>query len=313
MPQETPHSDQAIILADWGNSSGRLFCVRGKSLEPEIIETARVPGAKDTDNCAGEFANIAKNWIKKHDVQKALLCGAVTSNIGWTTTGYASAPATTATVQRKSLVTEYGLSCTFLSGTSIQSGPLGYFDTVRGEDMQAFGWTALTGRTDGVLCTPGTHTKWLTMKDGAISNILTGVTGESFEVLNSHSILTRGHETPSNQSDTFKRGVNVMSQSPRPALTQMLMSVRNLQLSGQITAARSADYLSGLLTGEDCAAAIDILPSGPIHLIGDGHAVDRYARALKLMGRETLAHDGQACVIAGLQSVRLSNEALETS
>ena len=293
-----------VILADWGNSSGRLFCVKGRSLRPEILDTKRVIGAKDTSDCAGVFAEAVRTWVETYDISEALLSGAVTSNIGWLTTDYAPAPARPGDVLRKTIITDNGLSCTFLSGTSVAEGPLGYFDTVRGEDMQAFGWMALTGLQDGVLCTPGTHTKWLTIKNGAIVSILTGVTGETFEVLNAHSILTRGAEQPSHETAEFDRGLRVMGGTPRPALTQMLMSVRNLQLSGDITAIRSADYLSGLLTGEDCAAALDILPKGPIHIIGDGHAIERYKRALLALGQKVETHDGQACVIAGLQSLR---------
>jgi len=37
-----------VILADWGNSSGRLFCVKGTSFTPEILDSKRVVGAKDT-------------------------------------------------------------------------------------------------------------------------------------------------------------------------------------------------------------------------------------------------------------------------
>jgi 2-dehydro-3-deoxygalactonokinase len=292
-----------VILADWGNSSGRLFCVKGTGLRPEILDIKRVVGAKDTSDCAGIFAEAVQPWIDRYDISEALFSGAVTSNIGWLTTDYAPAPAQPDDVLRKTL-TDNGLTCTFLSGTSVTEGPLGYFDTVRGEDMQAFGWMALTGLRDGVLCTPGTHTKWLTIKGGAIVSILTGVTGETFEVLNSHSILTRGSDQPSHETAEFDRGLRVMSETPRPALTQMLMSVRNLQLSGDMTATRSADYLSGLLTGEDCAAALDILPRGPIHIIGDGHAVKRYKRALLALEQEIESHDGQTCVIAGLQSLR---------
>lgn len=297
-------ASKTVILADWGNSSGRLFCVRGEGLEPEILAIEHVVGAKDTCNCAGVFEPIAKQWTQDFGVSEAIFCGAVTSNIGWTTTEYAPTPAQIVDVQATTLVTDYGLPCTFLSGTSIASGPLGYFDTLRGEDMQAFGWMALTELTDGILCAPGTHTKWMTVKDGAIVSILTGVTGESFEVLNAHSMLSRGAEPASHDTPEFERGLNAMLGTPRPALTHMLMSVRNLQLSGEISAARSADYLSGLLTGEDCAAAANILPEGVIHIIGDGHAIDRYAAALSHFGRAIERHDGQACVIAGLQSLR---------
>ena len=299
-------TDQAVILSDWGNSSGRIYCVRGPSATPEILDVKRVSGAKDTDDCAALFADVAKPWIESYGVKQAFFTGAVTSNIGWITTEYAAVPARLSDVMQKSAQTEYGLACTFLSGTSIAKGPHGYFDTVRGEDMQAYGWMALTGRSGGMICAPGTHTKWLALEDGAITSILTGVTGESFEVFNTHSMLTRGAENPSCDTPEFERGLSVMTRLPRPALTHMLMSVRNLQLSGELSAARSADYLSGLLTGEDCVAAHERLPEGPIHIIGDGSAANRYAAALTKLGRSVDIHNGQACVIAGLQAVRQS-------
>jgi len=300
-------NDDAVILADWGNSSGRLYCVRGLSSTPVILDERRVSGAKDTDDCPGLFSDIATTWMKSYGVKRAFFTGGVTSNIGWTTTGYAPAPSRISDVQHTSLTTDYGLRYTFLSGTSIAEGPHGYFDTVRGEDMQAFGWMALTGRATGVLCAPGTHTKWLTVKDGAITSILTGITGESFEVFNSHSMLTRGSENPSHETPEFQRGLDAMMRTPRPALTQMLISVRTLQISQEMTATRSADYLSGLLTGENCVAAHDLLPEGPIHIIGDGSAAERYARGLTASGRAVEIHHGQACVIAGLQAVRQSS------
>lgn len=297
-------TSKTVILADWGNSSGRLYCVRGTEHAPEILDTKRVAGVKDTNDCAALFEKSTKDWIKDHAITEAIFCGAVTSNIGWTTTEYAPIPARVANIKTTKLTTPYGLTCTFLTGTSITAGPHGYFDTVRGEDMQAFGWMALTGLTQGTLCTPGTHTKWLSIDNGEITNILTGVTGESFEVLNKHSILTRGAKQARHDTPEFERGLKAMKREPRPALTHMLMAARTLQLSGELSQERSADYLSGLLTGEDCAAALGILPEGPIHIIGDGHAVDRYAQSLKYLGRKVETHDGQACVIAGLQSVR---------
>jgi len=111
--------DDAVILADWGNSSGRLYCIRGTSSKPEILDVRRVAGAKDTDDCPGLFANIAKNWVKSYDIKRAFFTGGVTSNIGWTTTEYTAVPARISDVQHATVVTDYGLTCTFLSGTSI--------------------------------------------------------------------------------------------------------------------------------------------------------------------------------------------------
>ncbi len=297
-------SDDIVILADWGNSSGRLFCVRGTDLEPEFLDEVRISGAKDTEDCAKEFETATEGWRQTYDVKEAWLCGAVTSNIGWTTTTYAPTPTRIEHIKSKVLDTRSGLACHFLQGTSILKNVQGYFDTVRGEDMQAFGWVALTGLRNGLLCFPGTHTKWMTIKDGAIETISTGVTGETFEVLDRHSILTRGGKNETGSEATFLRGVDVMKSRPRPALTHMLMSVRNLQLSGEMTAGESRDYLSGLLIGENCSTWVEEALDSNIHIIGDGLSADRYENALNHLGCKISRHDGKACVIAGLQTIR---------
>lgn len=298
--------DDIVILADWGNSSGRLFCVSGTALEPDIVDEIRISGAKDTMDCAAEFEAATNNWHQTYDIKEAWLCGAVTSNIGWTTTTYAQTPTRIEHIKSEILNTRSGLPCHFLQGTSVHKNAQGYFDTVRGEDMQAFGWVAMTGLQNGLLCLPGTHTKWMTIKDGAIETISTGVTGETFEVLDRYSILTRGGKDETGSEAAFLRGVDVMKSRPRPALTHMLMSVRNLQLSGEITAGESRDYLSGLLIGEDCSAWVEQIALSEIHIIGNGPSADRYDTALNHLGSKTVLHDGTACVIAGLQSVRTS-------
>lgn len=296
--------DDIIILADWGNSSGRIFCIRGDAARPEILGVVKISGAKDTANCAAAFEAATADWRKTHTIKEAWLCGAVTSNIGWVTTPYSPAPAHLSEMKSQSLETEFGLTCHFLQGTSLTKNIDGYFDTVRGEDLQAHGWGALTGLKDGWLCLPGTHTKWIEIADGAIVSISTGVTGETFDILDKHSILTRGGDSQSGSDAAFLCGVNAMQNSPRPALTHMLMSVRNLQLSSEMTAGESRDYLSGLLIGEDCAAATARMPASEIHIIGDGPSAARYELTLETLGLKTTRHDGRACVIAGLQAYR---------
>jgi len=295
---------QASILADWGNSSGRLFCVRGETAKAELLDKIRISGAKDTENCAAAYEIATQAWRDTYDIQDAWFTGAVTSNIGWLTTDYAPVPAALDDIQITTLDIDTKLKGHFLQGTSMAKNSDGYFDTVRGEDMQAHGWVALTGMQHGLLCLPGTHTKWIEIQAGKIASISTGVTGETFEVLDQHSILTRSADNSFQSHTAFQRGLDVMQRTPRPALTHMLMSVRNLQISQDISTNESRDYLSGLLIGEDCATLLKRHTASEIHIIGDGPSADRYETALTHYGAKVRRHDGEACVIAGLQAIR---------
>src|SRR3546814_16846949 len=60
---------------------------------------------------------------------------------------------------------------------------------MRGEEVQIFGAIALTGVDEGLFCLPGTHSKWVEVKDGWIVGIQTYFTGELFDLLRRHSLL----------------------------------------------------------------------------------------------------------------------------
>lgn len=123
-------------------------------------------------------------------------------------------------------------------------------------------------------------------------------------------MLTRGaiaQITPTQITPTkaFDAGLDAMRAHPRPALGHMLMSVRTQQIAGDLQPQHASDYLSGLIIGEDCVAALDTIPhTTRLHLIGDGEALRRYDHALIRMGRQTQIHSGEACAIAGLLALR---------
>jgi len=95
------------------------------------------------------------------------------------------------------------IAVTLLGGVKIEHNIINLPDTLRGEETQSFGWMALTGLSDGLLCLPGTHTKWVLIKDGKIWQLNTGLSGELFEIVSRHSMLTRGAEMFDAPNDAF--------------------------------------------------------------------------------------------------------------
>ena len=87
------------------------------------------------------------------------------------------------------------------------------------------------------------------------------MTGELFAVLREHSILGRpAKAAPSDamNSETgwhaFERGVSTVRDS-EGGVSALLFSTRTLVLTGELGAADSLDYLSGLLISEEFHAA----------------------------------------------------------
>ena len=65
-------------------------------------------------------------------------------------------------------------------------------DVMRGEETQIAGALALMPGFDGVLCLPGTHSKWVHVSAGEVVSFQTYMTGEMFALLSEHSVLRHG-------------------------------------------------------------------------------------------------------------------------
>jgi hypothetical protein len=60
---------------------------------------------------------------------------------------------------------------------------------MRGEETQIAGFLAQNPGFDGVLCLPGTHTKWVHISAGEVVSFRSFMTGELFATVGPHSVL----------------------------------------------------------------------------------------------------------------------------
>ena len=79
---------------------------------------------------------------------------------------------------------------------------------MRGEETQLLGVTE-PGFT-GLVCIPGTHSKWIRIEDGRIVEFSTYMTGELFSVIAQHSILAHAVEAAASPADSqpFREGLS---------------------------------------------------------------------------------------------------------
>jgi 2-dehydro-3-deoxygalactonokinase len=116
-----------------------------------------------------------------------ICCGMVGSRQGWAEAPYASVPCAPPGIAQATLVrsAEPRIAAYILPGIK-QAAPA---DVMRGEETQIAGILTADPGFDGILCLPGTHTKWAHISAGEIVSFRTFMTGEMFALLGEQSVL----------------------------------------------------------------------------------------------------------------------------
>ena len=181
-----------------------------------------------------------------------------------------------------------------------------HHDVMRGEEVQVFG--ALGDAREALICLPGTHSKWVLCRDGALTDFATAMTGEVFEVLKRHSLLgtlMAQEERAGNlaaDADAFRRGLDRSAEAG--GLLHHLFGVRAEGLFGAIGGAALESYLSGILIGHEIRAMADRFPApGAVLLVAEGALAQRYGAALTHLARAFAPVDAEAATLRGLTRI----------
>jgi hypothetical protein len=196
----------------------------------------------------------------------------------------AFSPARLADLARAAVVVEAdkGVRMYFLPGVAMHSPTP---DVMRGEEIQVFG--VVDEFQTATVILPGTHSKWVEVRDGALQRFSSFMTGEVFGVLKTHSILGRLMSDASGESDeqAFIDGVRQVSRHETVGLLHDIFTTRSGVLLGQLPAQDSAGRLSGLLIGHEIRDGLAAYPvTGRLLIVGDAFLARRYQRALAEFG-----------------------------
>ena len=253
---------------------------------------------------AAVLRGLVADWLAEGETE-ILMCGMVGSRSGWVEAGYVACPARPSDVVNAAVEVVFkGARAMILPGVE-GLGPEGTPEVMRGEETGTIGVLAGIGG-DGLVCLPGTHSKWVTVRDGAIESFVTHMTGEVFAALREHTILAqlmeRGAEMGKGyEMAAFAEGVG--RSGGEGGLLHHLFSVRTLVLKGWMKSDAASAYLSGLLIGHEVRSAK--VAGRRVHLVGDGELCRLYAEAIGLCGGAAQTEDGDAAahgmaLLAGL-------------
>jgi 2-dehydro-3-deoxygalactonokinase len=290
-------TNAAFIGGDWGTSRLRLFLCDDAG---RVLARAEGPGAAAGD-CAKTFADLTAQWDRG---LPAILSGMVGSTIGWREVPYMKCPLPLDRLASGALRFEAeGRPVAILPGLTCRN-KTGMPDVMRGEETQLAGALRLgrsLGRGRRLFCLPGTHAKWVEVVDGAVTQFQTALSGELFDLLAKHSVLARDGGTAQADSPAFQQGLKAARDNRGAGLLHLLFSTRSRQLAGEIAKDQAASYLSGLIIGEDVAAAEELFHlDGPVTLICTPALAALYQVPLSQYG--ALVLDGEETARAGLLS-----------
>jgi 2-dehydro-3-deoxygalactonokinase len=159
----------------------------------------------------------------------------------------------------------------------------------------------------GLVCIPGTHSKWIRIEAGAIVEFSTYMTGELFSVIAQNSILAHAIEgsSPPVDSEPFRAGLSTALAEPT-ALTASLFRLRAAQLLGVEQRADGAARLSGLLIGTELADAVGRQGTvRSVRLIAAGALGRLYEAALDAQGFDVTTVDAEQASRLGLAKAAL--------
>lgn len=310
-------SRNLFIAGDWGTSKLRLYlCEFAPAGKSRVLETLNGPGVSQVPGeFEATFFELAKAWLAAHGTLPVILSGMAGSTIGWREAPYLQCPVNVAEVVNGAVAFESrGVEFSIVAGLKV-SNPLGAADVMRGEELQILGWMRTQPLSHSqphsaaqIIALPGTHNKWVLIRNGVIETFLSALTGELFALLNKHSVLISNRETQHFSESAFMDGVRAVEQLDDAQLLHALFSTRARQLLAELSAEDANSYLSGLLIGSDVVGATavfrDLVPDyTDVTLIGDVVLSERYRLVLDHLGIASSNCDTTQIAIAGYEAV----------
>lgn len=298
------YEDSPIIGIDWGTSSLRAWLLDSKGSVNNFYTGAHgISQIADKDFAAvlalvlGELGPKARN-------APIIMCGMIGSAQGWRDAGYLQKSAGIAELAAAAIPLQDAPSVWIVPGVQSVSAD-GLADVMRGEETALAGIMASQKITEGLFCLPGTHSKWVVIEDSQITSLSTFMTGEVFQLMRQHSILSPlMPELEQGASDEgFIQGLELAA--GKLGLLHQLFAVRAGILTGQFNPVSAASILSGLAIGSEIKHISGLAQAQPtpIFLNAAGVMAHLYQTALAHFNIECQLIDGEEASRAGLYEI----------
>jgi 2-dehydro-3-deoxygalactonokinase len=280
------------IAVDWGTSNMRAWAMSASGTVLDEVRSDRGMGSLKP----AEFEQALRDAIAPWDHKGApmIACGMVGAKQGWMEAPYAAVPCA-ATPEGFTKPDAGDLDVYIIAGLK-QADPA---DVMRGEETQIAGFLSMNKNWDGVICLPGTHTKWAHISADEVVSFQTYMTGDLFAAISGNTVLKHSVNSDDWDNDAFDGGVaDAMARPER--LAARLFSLRAEGLLNGMQNGTAKARLSGLLIGAELAGAKPYWLGQQIAVIGAGGLCSLYVRALAAQSAPATQVKGDAITLAGL-------------
>jgi len=287
------------IAVDWGTSNVRAWVFDAEGHVVANPSSDDGMGSLSRDGFELALLALVAPFLPESGRVPVICCGMAGARQGWIEAPYAWVPCGVLETGKavQPTVRDPRLDVRILPGVAQSVTP----DVMRGEETQLGGFISLHPTFDGVVCLPGTHTKWAQVNAGKIVSFRTFMTGELFALLSAHSVLRISVGTDGWDAPAFLNAVGEAISSPQN-LTSALFSLRAGSLLDAKPPKVSRARLSGLILGQELAGAQRYWQDQQVAIIGNDQLLELYGSALASQGVDVIRYEGDELVLAGLQA-----------
>ena len=293
----------SYVAVDWGTSSFRLWVVDEKG---NILNTIIGPYGMSLLK-PFEYENVLEKALQNVGITTSLpviISGMAGSAQGWCEAPYLSTPTQLDWLSEKATSAESRYRQVYILPGVKQKKPA---DVMRGEETQIAGFLTVHPQFDGVVCLPGTHTKWVRLSAKEIVSFRTFMTGELFSLLSKQSVLKHCVADQGWSEPDFLEAVDDAISSPQQ-LSARLFGLRAEGLINDMPATVARARLSGYLIGLELSGAKAYWLGQELVAIGAPELSELYALALKSQGLSCRVVRGDDMTLEGL---RVAHKALQ--
>ena len=295
-------SDISLIAPDWGTSNLRVWGIDHRGHVINTINNGKGMASLIPSEFEPYLISLIENWLPKEGKAKCpiIICGMAGAKNGWKEAAYLKAPCPP--INKKKIIQvetdDQRISVSIVPGIMQTSPP----DVMRGEETQIAGYLSKNPDFDGIICLPGTHTKWAHISANEIVSFKTFMTGEIFLSLSERSILKTSVQSNDFDSTSFLEAFEDTYSNPA-LLSSKLFGLRAADLLENTSTKFLKSKLSGYLIGCELAGAKSYWLGQNIIMIGNNDLCILYQKALKKLGINTTIESTQNVTLNGLKQV----------
>ena len=293
------HTKAKWIAADWGTTHMRAWAIGEGDTVLAFKESKE--GMKDLQQNEFEpvLLRLIESWLDDTKVTTVMSCGMVGAKQGWVETPYLKTPCVP--IDNNQLTTanthDKRIKVHLVPGV-MQNHPA---DIMRGEETQIAGFINKNNDFKGVVCLPGTHTKWANINEGKITSFKTFMTGELFGVIANHSLIRHSTSIKGWDQGSFKDGINEGFKNPG-LIASNLFSLRAESIVNNLGQDQARSILSGLLIGIELNGAQNYWKENKVVLIGSELLSNIYCQGLKILNGQSKLFSLEDATLSGLSS-----------